>query len=171
MFKIKTVEEKAEGFTPFLMKMTKTVSEGLVECIGSAIQMVGVMEGHPSKVYLGTMSTAISLQLLAAQVGRLPEGAEDQGTVRINENAVLFAALLAARALPSVDGKGLGRCEFSPAVSFEAMEAFEKLTGYKPDDFIDEAFVKATREFVAEHPDCLAEAQKARLASLSQTLN
>lgn len=107
------------------------------------------------------------LHLLARSLMR----AEDSKTP-IHSTATLTAALMAYQVAPCEVSFGEVRAEFSPLVIFEAIKDFEKLTGNRPDDLLEDQMCRVARECAAD-PTILAAIEQGRAALDDQkpTLN
>lgn len=65
----------------------------------------------------------------------------------ITKESILFAALLTVRMSPELDhSNDTVPVEFSPMVVLDAMDDFEKLTGKKPDPFLNPAMIASARK-------------------------
>lgn len=86
--------------------------------------------------------------LIAATIGPLAaltvQSARDAKSRPITSDNVLFAALLVASAVEPVSDDGV-KLEFHRGIILDAMQAFEKLTGKKPDDMLNKHMVSAAR--------------------------
>lgn len=69
-------------------------------------------------------------------------------TKAVKTQNVLFAALLIARCAPEVGDRQNAMVETNPELIYSAMEDFEKLTGQRPDKYLNPHMVKQIREFM-----------------------
>lgn len=122
---------------------------------GSAVNQA---EHHAEALYLGIGAMSGPLGVLAC----VACSADGEETPRMSGDHFLFAALLACAALHIDEQKdmrdlpGIGEkkvaialdmsCDFGPDTVLDAMAQFEKLTGRKPDSFLNQKMVQATRE-------------------------
>lgn len=108
-------------------------------------------DGLPMPVAINVVSILAigvvhSLAALVAKQGD-PRSEDFNPEKGITPEALLFAVLLVNKIAPEHDAKSHGiHTEFSPFVIFEAMEAYEKLTGKQPDLYLNPQMVKAARE-------------------------
>ena len=107
------------------------------------------------------MASVAALHQLAQAVSPI-----DRGDVPLTSTSVLFAAFLAYRMAPLEYEKGRVQSEFSPIVLAEALKDFERFTGQKPDELLNEQMCRVCRKLAAD-PKMIAaiEAEKAALGA------
>lgn len=122
------------------------------EMLGQKLLTASDKEGgrHPEAIYVMCCAVIGILHVLAMTVGKhdasMPKEDFDP-TKSINPTTLLFSTLLANKVAPDYCHRSGGiQTEFGPHVIFEALEAYEKLTGRKPDDYLTPGMVSAARE-------------------------
>lgn len=140
--------------------------------------------GMPDGVHVMGNFLAGAASILAAVVAnqsqlskRQAEGAEDDELKNsigdaITPDVSLFAWLLAQSMAPDLGGKTV-ETSFGPQVVFEALTAFEKMTGRQPDKDLCPPMVSAAREIGASGRDAFNAFIEARKQNpnLPTTLN
>lgn len=112
-----------------------------------SVGLVGIAKcldegGKPNDcAQVGIVASAAALQCLGTLMGK-------RGDKITNRDVMLYCALMVARCVESEltenNAEGLD-VESGPAHFLAAMEDFEKLTGRKPDAFLNEKFVAMVR--------------------------
>ncbi len=120
----------------------------VVQSVSTQAQMLVMRDTTKNpfnSVFLTLSAAGGVLEVTAAMVGKR-NGSDPADS--ITDQSLLFASLLAAASLHRVDKKindttsaGHLSTDFGPGQMVEAMEWFEKLTGEKPDKYLDEGLV------------------------------
>lgn len=100
-------------------------------------------------IYCLTSMAAGLMTILAISVGKIEtkDFEEFEPTDSITPETLLYSALLVNKTTPDYDHKEKSVVsELNPIVFFDAIEAYEKLTGKSPDEFLQPGLVKAARE-------------------------
>lgn len=108
-----------------------------------------------SNLVAGVM-TIMAMSLSKHDKDAMKDGDYDPASA-VTRESLLYTAILANKATPDYDKRAKASLtELSALVYFEALEAYEKLTGKKPDEFLNPAMVQAAREAGAMGKDVLA---------------
>jgi hypothetical protein len=125
----------------------------VVQSISTQTQMMIMRDGtnNPfNTVFLTLAASGGALEITAALVGKRV-GSDPVNC--ITDQSLLFASLLAAVSLRRVDHKvgktnaGHLSTDFGPGQMIEAMDWFEKLTGEKPDKYLDDGLVAVMAQY------------------------
>lgn len=120
-------------------------------------QMIGHNSDEPSREAMRELA-------LKAEKGdkEAQEKCKDVARKRVNHNTTLFAAILAHKVCPQVQPDDNIAAEMSAAVVLDAMETFEKATGYKPDKYLDPDYAKQARDAEVGSAEVLSDFLKTR---------
>lgn len=136
----------------------QAVSQAAATLASSA---TGAAKGRMEATYLNIGAVYGTLVSLAMTVGQNPDdegaNADDfEPTRRINPDTLLFSALLVVECVQPQchESKNIGNgmaasinaVTFSPESVFNALLAFEKLTGRKPDSMLNRGMIQPARE-------------------------
>lgn len=115
-----------------------------------ATAITAMADGNtPKALHIAVSAASGIMQIMAQIMGRT--GKDDDGTNldeesikgRINNQALMFAAQLMASAVSNT-GTHVS-VKASPATIYRALVNYEKITGEKPDDYLDSMMVNAGR--------------------------
>lgn len=121
-------------------------------------------------LYISALAALGPIQVMASIVGVAPPGKDSKDPERrCNPDALLFSVLLINKICPEGPGeKGGSEAAFGPEVYFQALEAFEKLTGRRPDESLQKELTANARKIADEAAVPLSQFMTARSASKTQ---
>lgn len=137
-------------------KDTSTMANQI--CAAIQIGMLGkASEGASGMAMVGVSGAIVALQAVATILGNPYPKGETTGTPEINnaitDESMTFAALVAAASFfidKDRDGHDAVGITYGPAALLKAMEMYEKVTGEKPDPYLQPEMVKSIRDFAEE---------------------
>ena len=121
-------------------------------------------------LYISALAAIGPIQVMASIIGAAPPGKDPNDPVcRCNSDALLFSALLINKICPEApEPNGGNEAAFGPEVYFQALEAFEKMTGRRPDDSLQKELTANARKMADEAAVPLSQFMTARSASKTQ---
>jgi len=138
-----------------------------------AIQQSGTTN-MAAAMYMACLTAIGAVQVGASIIGVAPPG-KDNGNPshRCTADSLLFVALLVNKISPGAPAaSGHSTAEFGPEIYHEALVAFEKLTGRRPDAALNKHFTESARLIAEEAANPLAQftagRQQDRSASKTQ---
>lgn len=126
----------------------------------ASCEAVAKTENMVQGIIVASHAAVAGIHVLAKIVGR------DTGDRPLTATQVLFAALLAYHSSPNETEKGRSTSEFSPIILTDALRDFEKITGRRPDEELEQVMCETCREFITD-PVKVAAMQAERAQVLS----
>ncbi len=156
-------------------RISSELFKGFQEVSQEAIGVIAKSgKGKSAAIHAVLNGTAGIINVLATLVANhvKPDNIEDLNpNLAVTPEVLLFTALLVNKCAPVCEPDGHVQSQFGPHVIWAALEAYERLTGQKPDQFLAPGLAEAGREFAPNDMARVKAAYEANGADRPRYLN